>query len=124
VFLAKAGFGGTEYLLSGLVSEASRRGVALGRIAALTSLNPARRYGLSKKGDIALGLDADLALVNPDDAWTVRAEDSESSQEYTPFEGYEMSASVVRTVLRGETIFSDGRVADIPAGRYLRRPQV
>jgi|GEM_PF-6619904 dihydroorotase-like cyclic amidohydrolase len=75
-------------------------------------------------GVFARGLDADLALVNPDHTRTVHAEDSESSQEYAQFEGYEMSAPVVRTVLRGETIFSDGRVADTPAGRYLRRPQV
>lgn len=123
VFLAKAGFGGTEYLLAGLLSEARDRGVGLGRIAELTALNPARRYGLPQKGDIAEGLDADLALVNLDDGWTVRAEDSESTQEYTPFEGYRMSASVVRTILRGESIFVGGQVSDARVGQYLRRPQ-
>jgi allantoinase len=123
VFLAKAGFGGTEYLLPGLVTEAGARGISLGRIAELTSLNPAHRYGLSSKGDIAVGLDADLALVDSGASWVVRAEDSESSQEYTPFEGFQMSAAVTRTVLRGQTISLNGRVTGEPQGRFLRRPQ-
>jgi adenine deaminase len=62
IWLAKSGFGGTEYLLPALVSEGMKRGLSLNRIAALTSLNPAKRFGLNSKGDIAEGLDADLAL--------------------------------------------------------------
>jgi allantoinase len=123
VFVAKAGFGGTEYLLPGLVTEARRRDVSLGTVASLTSANPARRYGLGSKGDIAVGLDADLALVDPGSSWTVRAEDSESSQEYTPFEGFEMEASVARTIVRGKTVWKDGAIVGEPSGRYVRRPQ-
>ncbi|HVL35157.1 MAG TPA: dihydroorotase family protein [Burkholderiales bacterium] len=122
VWLAKAGFGGTEYLLPALVSEGSRRGLALNRIAALTSWNPARRFGLNAKGDIAVGLDADLALVDPNAAWTIRARDSESTQGYTPFEGLELSARVKATFLRGELVCEDGNVLGKPRGRYLHRP--
>ena len=123
VFLAKSGFGGTEYLLAGLLTEARRRGVPLGRVAELAARNPARRFGLGKKGDLAVGLDADVALIDPDARWTVRAEDSESTQEYTPFEGFEMDCSVVRTILRGQTIYANGAVVGEPRGEYVRRPQ-
>lgn len=123
VFLAKSGFGGTEYLVPGMVTEATRRGVPLGRIAALLATNPARRYGLHKKGDIAVGLDADLCLVDDDTEWVVRAEDSESSQEYTPFEGFRMTAAVRRTILRGATIYDEAGPVGSPAGAYLHRPQ-
>ena len=123
VFAAKAGIGGTEYLLPGLVTEARRRGLPLGRVAELTSRNPALRYGLSRKGDIAPGLDADLALVDPHSPWVVRAGDSESTQEYTPFEGYRMTSAVTHTILRGRLILDDGVVTGRPRGRYLRRPQ-
>ncbi len=123
VWLAKSGFGGTEYLLPGLVTEASKRGVSLGRIAELTSKNPARRYGLGRKGDFEVDLDGDVALVDPRRSWIVRAEDSESTQEYTPFEGYAMEAAVTHTVLRGRVIFEDGQVVGDPVGRYLRRSE-
>ncbi|SCD27346.1 dihydroorotase family protein [Streptomyces sp. DvalAA-19] len=122
VFLAKSGFGGAEYLLAGMVTEGTRRGLTPGRIAALTSYNPARRYGLPTKGRIAPGFDADIALVDPADRWTVRAADSESTQEYTPFEGFELTARVTDTFLRGNHIYAQGKVTGEPTGTYLHRP--
>ena len=87
----------------------------------MTSLNPARRYGLNSKGNIAVGRDADLVLIDPDESWVVRAEASESAQGYTPFQGMEFGARVKRTWLRGQLIY-DGNVVGEPRGHYLRRP--
>jgi allantoinase len=122
VFLAKAGFGGAEYLLPGLITEGRRRRMPYGRIAALTSWNPARRFGLRAKGTIAPGYDADLCLVDPEHAWTVRARDSESAQQYTPFEGFELTARVTDTFVRGHRVLDAGKIVGPPVGRYLRRP--
>ena len=122
IWLAKAGFGGTEYLLPALVSEGTKRGLSLNRIAALLSANPAKRFGLNSKGDIVPGLDADLALVDPRETWTIRAKDSESTQGYTPFEGIELSSRVKATFLRGALVCENGNVAGKPRGRYLHRP--
>ena len=122
IWLAKSGFGGTEYLLSALVSEGSKRGLSLNKMAELTSLNPARRYGLPSKGDIKIGLDADLVLVDPNETWTIRAEESESGQGYTPFEGQELNAKVTTTFLRGDRIYDEGQVLGEPKGNYLKRP--
>jgi allantoinase len=122
IWLAKAGFGGTEYLLAGLFSEGRRRGLPLHRIAELVAFNPARRYGLLTKGDIAVGLDADLALLDPDRPVTVRAAESPSGQGYTPFEGQELTGQVTATFLRGELVYDDGKIVGSPRGRYQRRP--
>lgn len=122
VFLAKSGFGGAEYLLAGMVSEGTKRGVPLSRIAAMTSWNPARRYGLNTKGALEVGFDADIALVDDGASWTIRAEESESSQEYTPFEGMNLTAKVTDTFVRGHHVFADGAVRGTPQGQYLRRP--
>lgn len=122
VFLAKSGFGGAEYLLPGMVSEGTKRGLPLGEVARLTSWNPAQRFGLRTKGAVAVGFDADLALVDPNVTWTVRAADSESTQEYTPFEGFELTAAVTDTFLRGRHVLVAGKVIGEPGGRYLKRP--
>ncbi len=122
VFVAKSGFGGAEYLLPGLISQGRRRGVGYDRIAELTSAAPARRFGLGTKGVLAEGYDADVALVDPSATWVVRAAESLSSQEYTPFEGMTLDASVRHTFLRGRHIYADGKVLGAPDGRYVRRP--
>jgi allantoinase len=122
IWMAKSGFGGTEYLLPALVSEGTRRGMDYNHMARVTSWNPAQRFGLNHKGDIAEGFDADIALVDPARTWTISAKDSPSTQGYTPFEGLEMSARVDATYLRGSKVFEDGQVLGKPRGRYLHRP--
>ena len=123
IWLAKAGFGGTEYLLSGVLSEGSKRGMSYNRMAELLSWNPAQRFGLQSKGDIAPGYDADIALVDPRETFVVRAAESESGQGYTPFEGLELTGRVKATFLRGELVSRAGKIVGAPRGRYLRRPQ-
>lgn len=121
IWLAKSGFGGTEYLLSGVFSEGSKRGMSYNHMAELLSWNPARRFGLSSKGDIAVGYDADLALLDPNETFVVRAAESRSQQGYTPFEGVELTGRVKSTFLRGNCIYHNGQILGSPTGRYLKR---
>ena len=122
VFLAKAGFGGTEYLLSGVFSEGSKRGMSYHQMAQLLCWNPSRRYGLLAKGDIDVGYDADLVLLDPDESFQVQASASPSSQGYTPFEGLELTGRVKSTFLRGKRVYHNGEVVGDPEGRYMKRP--
>ncbi len=122
IWMAKSGFGGSEYLLPALVSEGTRRGMGYNHMARVLSWNPAQRYGLNHKGDIAEGFDADVALVDPNRTWTIHAKDSPSTQGYTPFEGLELSAHVDATFLRGNLISENGQVLGKPGGQYLHRP--
>jgi allantoinase len=122
IWLAKAGFGGTEYLLSGVVSEGSKRGMSYNHMAELLAWNPARRFGLLNKGNIAPGFDADIALVDPHESFVVRAAESESKQGYSPFEGQELTGRVKSTFLRGALIYHHGDVVGPARGQYLRRP--
>jgi allantoinase len=122
IWSAKSGFGGTEYLFSAILSEGTKRGLSLNRVAELISWNPARRFGLLAKGDIAEGFDADLVLVDPSEEWTIRAASSESAQEYSPFEGLTMRGRVRDVILRGRAILRGGAVVGEPSGHYLHRP--
>ena len=121
VWNAKAGFGGTEYLLPGIFSEGTKRGLTPNRVAELTSWNAAQRFGLSNKGDIAEGYDADLVLLDPDEEWTIRGADSFSTQGYTPFEGIEVKGRVKTTFVRGHRVFDNGEMVGDKVGEYLPR---
>ena len=122
IWVSKSGFGGTEYLLSGLFSEGSKRGLSVNRMAELVCRNPAERYGLLTKGDIEVGYDADLVLLDDKQSFVVRAAESESSQGYTPFEGMELNGKVTTTFLRGNVIYDDGQVVGPALGQYVSRP--
>lgn len=121
VFAAKSGFGGTEYLLPGLVGAGLKRGLSPQRIAQLTSWNPAQRYGLHSKGDLSVGLDADIAIVDPQRSQIIHAADSESTQEYSPFEGFTLDAVVTDTFVRGHQVLTAGSLSGEASGRYVPR---
>jgi allantoinase len=91
-------------------------------MAELLAWNPARRFGLLNKGDIAPGFDADIALVDPHESFVVHAAESESKQGYSPFEGQELSGRVKSTFLRGALIYHQGEIVGPARGQYLRRP--
>jgi allantoinase len=124
IWVSKSGFGGTEYLLSGIYSEGSKRGMSLPHMAQVVCKNAAQRYGLNNKGDIEIGYDADLAILDPNETFVVRAAESESAQGYTPMEGLELTGKVVSTWLRGELVYEQGRVVGEPRGQYQRRPSL
>ncbi|MFI6012794.1 hypothetical protein ACIBAG_28955 [Streptomyces sp. NPDC051243] len=63
-----------------------------------------------------------LALADPGHTRTVRAAESESSQVYTPFEGFELTVRVTDTFLRGGHILRAGRIAGEPVGAQPHSP--
>ncbi len=121
VWNARAGFGGTEYLMAGIFSEGTKRGLSPNRIAQLISWNASRRFGLLDKGDIAEGFDADLVLFDPDEIWTIHGEDSFSAQGYTPFEGLNVTGKVKTTFVRGHRVFDNNEIVGEMQGVYVKR---
>ena len=120
---ALPGFGGTALIYPFMLTEGLRRGASLEQIVDLVSTNPARAYGLApRKGAITVGADADLAIVNLDDTYPVTTDRLLSAQEYTPFEGMELTGWPTQTLLRGQTVFADGEATGQPTGEYLKRP--
>jgi dihydropyrimidinase len=99
-----------------------RRGLGLVRFAELTATNAAKIMGLyPQKGVIAVGSDADLALIDPERERVVTAADLHES-DYTPWEGWRVGAWPVTTILGGEVVVDGGRfTAPKRRGRLLHR---
>jgi len=114
------GLPGIDTTLSLLLDAAARELLAYEDIARLYSETPARLYGLwPRKGAVAPGFDADLALVDPSAHRTLRSTEVFSKAGWTPYDGRPVTGRVVRTLLRGTPIAVDGRPVDDRAGRFL-----
>jgi dihydropyrimidinase/allantoinase len=120
---ALPGFGGTALLYPVLISEGMhKRGIPLSRIVEVASAAPAQAFNLyPRKGTIAVGSDADLAIVDLELEQVVSTELCRSAQDHTPFEGIAVKGWPTDTILRGEPVLRDGEVAGEARGEYLRR---
>jgi dihydropyrimidinase len=66
-------------------------------------------YGLHpRKGTIAIGADADIAIWDPHRQTTIRQAGLHHGSDYTPYEGFEVTGWPVTTIVRGKTVVCDG----------------
>jgi len=117
------GNSGVEPRLAVMYTEmVTRRGYALPHYVDLVSSNAARIMGLyPKKGALAPGSDADIAILDPTRRGKIRAVDLHET-DYTPWEGHDIFAWPVTTILRGKIMVEGGRYFGGPGdGRYLKR---
>jgi allantoinase len=102
------GIAGCQSTLPLMLTEGyHKRGLSLSQIAAVTSAGVAARFGLASKGWIMEGLDADLALVDVNALWTLRAEDLQYRHTISPYVGMGLRGRVVRTICGGKTVWEN-----------------
>jgi dihydropyrimidinase len=105
-------------------SEGVGRGrITLEQFAAVSATNAARIYGLyPRKGVIAVGADADLAVWDPERETTVTNARLHHRMDYTAFEGMRLRGWPVMTISRGEVVSRDSTVTARPGrGQFLAR---
>ena len=112
------GVPGLELRLPLLYSEGVGGGrIDLNRFVQLTATNHAKLYGLyPRKGTIAVGSDADIAIWDPAREVTVTAAMLHDNTGYTPYEGRRLKGWPVTVLSRGEVVVDEGKV-DAPRGR-------
>jgi len=120
-FKVWGGISGAQHLLPLLLTLGHfERQADLSLLLRFTSANVARRFKLPGKGPIAIGNDADLALVNLEESFDVRAEDLQYRHRQSPYVGRCLRGAVRRTLVRGRTVFQDGKIVTEPQGRLIR----
>ncbi|MGG3799138.1 allantoinase [Metabacillus fastidiosus] len=112
IFEAWGGISGAQTTLNVLLEEGYwKREVSLEKIVQVAAENPAKRFGLyPAKGTIAAGSDADLAIVNLEESFTLQAEDLRYRHKYSPYVGRTFRGKVQYTVSNGEVVFADNKV--------------
>ena len=103
-----------------------RRNLDIATFVRLMSTNPARVFGLyPRKGSLQVGADADVIIYDPDNPWIVRGGDLLHRHKWSPFEGRDVRGRIVRTIIRGQTVFRHVGYSVVSAepgsGRFLPR---
>jgi dihydropyrimidinase len=112
-----------ETMLPLLYSRGVHTGrISLERFVEVTATNAAKIFGLyPRKGTIAVGSDADLAIWDPSDHYTFRFDSAQSHADYSLYDNWPIDGRILTTISRGEVIYDQGR---FPAaggrGQFLR----
>jgi allantoinase len=116
-FQVWGGISGAQHLLALMIT----RGMEPGALARAVSGNVAKRFGLpATKGRIAVGCDADLSIIDLHGEFEVKRENLFYRHRQSPYIGRRLRGATRRTLLRGRTVFHDGRIVGSPIGRLIR----
>lgn len=96
--------------------------ITLNRYVDITATAPARIFGLSGKGTIAPGYDADIALLDPNAERTLSAKTQFQKVDYNAYEGWNIKGKIVMTLKGGRVAFENGKLdVERGQGNYLAR---
>lgn len=123
LFQSPSGVPGVETRLPILYTEGLlKRGLSLSRLAELWAAAPARLFGLTQKGQLTVGREADLVVLDPDLEKTISAGSLHQAVDYTPLAGLKVRGWPRAVFLRGRKIVDEGRFLGSPGqGRFIAR---
>ncbi len=123
---AWGGIASLQLSLPAVWTSARQRGYSVWNIAEWMCRGPACLAHLEKhKGDIAIGLDADLIVWNPDATFRVEPPLLHHQHKLTPYGGRELAGVVEATFLRGRRIYDAGSArfgGSATRGEFLSGP--
>ena len=108
-----------EVFLATSVPAITDKGLDLPQVAALTSANGARRFGIDRHGAIEPGTYADLAIVDLHASQVIREESLFQRHRISPYLGMKLRGVVRKTLRRGEVIYSDGAITASTPGSLI-----
>jgi dihydroorotase-like cyclic amidohydrolase len=105
---SKPGLPGIHLFLPLLLTHlVDRHGMAMERAIELTSRNAAVRFGLPSKGKVAVGMDADLVVLEHGER-VIHAAEMFSAVDFSPYEGMTLTSWPRTTIVGGTVVFDDG----------------
>ncbi|MEH7393329.1 allantoinase AllB [Bacillus sp. JJ1474] len=97
-----------------------QRGLPVQKFVDLIATNPAERFNLSNKGEIAVSKDADIILVDPNQSYVVKREDLYYKNKHSAYEGRKIDCRVTKTIVRGNVVFDlEKGIVGAPVGKLI-----
>jgi allantoinase len=97
-----------------------QRGLPVHKFVHLIATNPAKRFNLPHKGEIAVSKDADIILVDPNQSYVVKREDLYYKNKHSAYEGRKIDCRVTKTIVRGHEVFDlEKGIVGNPVGKLI-----
>ncbi|MBI3036429.1 dihydroorotase [Candidatus Woesearchaeota archaeon] len=107
-----SGVPGLQTMLPLMLDAVNKGRLTLQQLIKLTSENPAAVFGVKGKGRIAVGMDADIAIVDMHKEKTIKNDEMLSKCGWTPFDGWKVKGVVAATIVNGKIIYGSGQISD------------
>jgi dihydropyrimidinase len=113
---ATVGMPGIQTLLPVLLSEGvNKNRISINKVAEICSFNVANIFGLlPRKGNIEVGADADLVILDLEKKFIVHADELYHISDFSPFEGKELTGCPVLTIIRGNVVVENNEIVTEP----------
>lgn len=121
IFKAWGGISGCQNNVDIMFEEAViKRGMDICEFSKLISLNPAKIYNIKNKGEIAVGNDADMILLDPNESYIIDEDKLYYRNKITPYNGRKVNCRITNTIVRGNLVYDykEGIVSE-PIGKLV-----
>lgn len=116
------GCAGVENLYPYMLSAANEGKLSFNKVVELCSFNPAKIFGCTKKGSIAVGKDADIVIYDREKEFTISVDNMHSDYDHTIWEGKKLYGYPVMTYVRGNLVYDNGEFVGKPGlGEFVKR---
>lgn len=120
-FEAWGGISGCQNSVDAMFDAAvKKRNISPVTLMQALATEPARRFRLGAKGEIALGKDADVVILDPNQGYTVTSDELYYKNKFSAYEGFEIGCRVTHTFVRGHLVYQLGQgIVSEPVGQRM-----
>ena len=125
VWDVKVGVPGLETTLPLIMTHVKKNRLTITQAVQLLAEKPAEIFGLTDRGRLEQGKNADLTVVDFNRQFKIDASKFKSKAKFSPYDGWDVQGKVVKTIVNGQLVFDEGEiVAKGGSGLIVRRGNV
>ncbi len=110
VWDVKPGIPGLEVTLPLMMTMVRKNKLSINQVAALLAEKPAEIYGLTDRGQLKAGLNADLTIVDYNRLYKIDAAKFKTKAKFSPYSGWEVYGKPAKTIVNGTLVYDDGDI--------------
>jgi dihydroorotase len=105
IWFAPAGVPGVETTLQLMLNAVNKKMIKLEKIVELMHDNPVKRFELNNYGNIEIGNDANLTIIDLNKKWKISRDDLLTKCKWSPYEDWEGKGMPIMTIINGEVVY-------------------